>query len=891
MSGGCVHVSIKLDILHPDYLCDLVNKTPELEIRGHKNVFGESVTKGSILLDALDFQRNKIKNLLNETLKEKLSTSNKGLLSATQKDLDAIEKKRKIARSVFDEMLQYGKRLLECIRILKDVNDELQNVSSLRCNSVINGMFKDIPSLFKLHEHLTESFDSCETEDIELPSAFTSDKEMQILNIYKSFLCRYAVNFKAFSEMYSTNEELQNICKGIVAKSQYQEQRIQNVPGMFYGVSTALPRYKDLIYRLKGTMLPSDPEYTNVTKAWNFIKDLLDRSEQEIILQEKMLNAREALGKLDGLRVKYTQIPLLHLEGPAKKLPRRSIHRRLLDRYLFLFSEYLVMTESPNAVGRYQVKSEIGLAGMTLCEVKDDEEINVEHCFRIKAKELCVEVAFSNDDEKQLWWRELQQAIDFECNKPNSNCFNDKKSLMSANSLGEVAAQWVKDESSTMCTNCCTEFTTLNRRHHCRACGKLFCGSCSAYKAPLESCGGKYERVCVVDYYLLNKNFKPPKPKIMEAILRRVDKQQPPQPLRTGFLMWSHFNNSWSTKSPIRLPKSSVQYRSVDTSFEIRKELLRDIGPFNSSSKFTCKNSSTDPVDNHHDSNTQSTSNSLPHINNRSFESPINIESTNHKSSSACLSRLFCVLQTDTSFEFYAARADTRAVDKITVIGLRLFYLDDNFNDTFSTHSDDLSTIQQPTLHTKAQSFDSSSRVDNDFPENTIGSFRWKYSRLYKQGNPIYRNFKPPPRDRNIFDHEFSSETSSLSDVTSLSKSYIKPSSLNTLEADRLSNRSTQSCRERSSKENHKDSSCNFSGDQSNDDDGIVTNSEILKHVETISPEILGLLRNNLGFLLLPLNTDRPAHYFEAATVEIRTQWINSIRRVCIDFMSSPPSR
>lgn len=44
---------------------------------------------------------------------------------------------------------------------------------------------------------------------------------------------------------------------------------------------------------------------------------------------------------------------------------------------------------------------------------------------------------------------------------------------MSANNLGEVAAQWVKDESSTMCTNCCTEFTTLNRRHHCRACGKV----------------------------------------------------------------------------------------------------------------------------------------------------------------------------------------------------------------------------------------------------------------------------------------------------------------------------------------------------------------------------------------------------------------------------------
>ncbi|KAK4471186.1 hypothetical protein MN116_004555 [Schistosoma mekongi] len=641
------------------------------------------------------------------------------------------------------------------------------------------------------------------------------------------------------------------------------------------------------ILGLKGTMLSSDPEYASVTKAWNFFKDLLDRSEQEIILQEKMQNARKALDKLDGLCVKYTQIPLLHLEGPAKKLPRRSVHRRLLDRYLFLFSEYLVMTELPNTVGRHQVKSEIRLAGMTLCEVKDDEEINVEHCFRIKAKELCVEVAFSNEDEKMLWWRELQQAIDSESNKQNNNNFEEKKSLISINDLGEVAAQWVKDESSTMCTNCCTEFTTLNRRHHCRACGKVFCGSCSAYKAPLASCGGKYQRVCVVDYYLINKNFKPPKPEIVEAILRRTDKQQPLQPIRTGFLKWSHYSNSWPTKPPIRLRKSSIEYRSVDINFGLRKELPRDISLLNSSTDLA-NNSSNHSSSNHLNSVSSS------HFN-HSLELPVSLDLINQKSSSSssvCLSRLFCVLQTDTSFEFYAARADTRPVDKFTVIGLRLFYLDDH--DTFSNHSRDLSTAQQYSIqHPKAQSFDcSTSPVNNNSPTDTLKSFQLKDFSSSRQGNRIYRNCKPPPRDCNIFSYKSSNEASSLSDIASLSKSltyaHIKPFSSNSSELDRLSNRSTQSCRERLSKNNHQNSSCQLStiSRQSNDDDGIITNSKILKHVESINPEILSLLRNNLGFLLIPLNTDRPAHYFEAATVEIRTQWINSIRRVCIDFMS-----
>ena len=38
--------------------------------------------------------------------------------------------------------------------------------------------------------------------------------------------------------------------------------------------------------------------------------------------------------------------------------------------------------------------------------------------------------------------------------------------------------QWVPDENVTKCNDCRTEFSMLNRKHHCRNCGKIFCKNC-----------------------------------------------------------------------------------------------------------------------------------------------------------------------------------------------------------------------------------------------------------------------------------------------------------------------------------------------------------------------------------------------------------------------------
>ncbi|XP_034038815.1 zinc finger FYVE domain-containing protein 9 isoform X2 [Thalassophryne amazonica] len=70
------------------------------------------------------------------------------------------------------------------------------------------------------------------------------------------------------------------------------------------------------------------------------------------------------------------------------------------------------------------------------------------------------------------------------CRKPSS-------------SLGEVAPVWVPDSQAPICMKCEAKFTFTKRRHHCRACGKVFCATCCSLKCRLAYMDRKEARVCV----------------------------------------------------------------------------------------------------------------------------------------------------------------------------------------------------------------------------------------------------------------------------------------------------------------------------------------------------------------------------------------------------------
>ncbi|WCJ39304.1 1-phosphatidylinositol-3-phosphate 5-kinase FAB1B [Euphorbia peplus] len=64
---------------------------------------------------------------------------------------------------------------------------------------------------------------------------------------------------------------------------------------------------------------------------------------------------------------------------------------------------------------------------------------------------------------------------------------------------------WMPDQSCRVCYECDVQFTLINRRHHCRVCGRVFCAKCTANSVPIPasdpgSAREEWERIRVCNY-------------------------------------------------------------------------------------------------------------------------------------------------------------------------------------------------------------------------------------------------------------------------------------------------------------------------------------------------------------------------------------------------------
>eukprot|EP00455_Lapot_gusevi_P014893 TRINITY_DN174_c0_g2_i1.p1 TRINITY_DN174_c0_g2~~TRINITY_DN174_c0_g2_i1.p1 ORF type:complete len:252 (-),score=23.71 TRINITY_DN174_c0_g2_i1:42-797(-) len=63
--------------------------------------------------------------------------------------------------------------------------------------------------------------------------------------------------------------------------------------------------------------------------------------------------------------------------------------------------------------------------------------------------------------------------------------------------MAQAPPDWVPDNIISACCKCKNEFSLLNRKHHCRGCGLIFCGGCSSKTISLPTKGlNSNQRVC-----------------------------------------------------------------------------------------------------------------------------------------------------------------------------------------------------------------------------------------------------------------------------------------------------------------------------------------------------------------------------------------------------------
>jgi len=79
-----------------------------------------------------------------------------------------------------------------------------------------------------------------------------------------------------------------------------------------------------------------------------------------------------------------------------------------------------------------------------------------------------------------------------------NKCIEDLLRKSGKKAVEVHAAVWVPDAEANVCMHCKkTQFTVLNRRHHCRSCGTVVCGPCSSKRFLLPNQSSKPLRVCL----------------------------------------------------------------------------------------------------------------------------------------------------------------------------------------------------------------------------------------------------------------------------------------------------------------------------------------------------------------------------------------------------------
>eukprot|EP00108_Taenia_solium_P001183 TsM_000334100 transcript=TsM_000334100 gene=TsM_000334100 len=430
----------------------------------------------------------------------------------------------------------------------------------------------------------------------------------------------------------------------------------------------------------------------------------------------------------------------------------------------------------------------------------------------------------------------------------------------STNKEGETprAAEWVKDEQATMCALCYRRFTHIRRKHHCRACGKIFCGVCSNYRAKVDHQGPVEVRVCEVDFYRLNPNLKPKTATALERIAQFSNSGQRYAPYHCGFLMFTKkVRDSWPhkrthvrmeysvglvsrDKSPSRPPPltSSISFSSSDNSPSLflsipSREMSLDFAYLGDPSSSVATAAPTSP----------SPSSIVPLPAARLIIRPQT-------------SRVFCVLQSDTLMAVYAAKEDARSCDGIILLGTRLVYLV-RVSGGGAAARDNSSTSSTPSPPSGRQRV--GSRISSETSSRSSTDFK-SVSSTPIEGNKFFEVERSPIR-------KAVSETRASSFYT------------------RVCGQKTPLAMVHSSKSEEEgeedEAAVPETEDETHKINGLPTITQV---VAPVSVDTLSVLSNMNGFLILPNNTDKVGHYFEAPSEEVRNIWIQKIKSCIVDF-------
>ncbi|KAF7664296.1 hypothetical protein LDENG_00181230 [Lucifuga dentata] len=263
-------------------------------------------------------------------------------------------------------------------------------------------------------------------------------------------------------------------------------------------VVVRVAQYRMLLTDYLNNLSPDSKEYEDTQAAVVVVSDIADQANDSLKHGENLLRLVNIEYSVRGQRDLLQPGRVFVKEGTLMKVSRKSRQ----PRHLFLMNDVLLYTY-PQQDGKYRLKNTLSLTGLKVSKPIIE---NVQNALRIEGTDISITLSGSSFTEREDWFYTLSRTVTEHARGPVA--FNNSTGEARERTrlcLGEKAPTLVPVSQVMMCMNCTSDFSLTLRRHHCHACGRIVCRSCSRNRYPLKYMKDRVAKVCDHCYSELKK--------------------------------------------------------------------------------------------------------------------------------------------------------------------------------------------------------------------------------------------------------------------------------------------------------------------------------------------------------------------------------------------------
>lgn len=404
----------------------------------------------------------------------------------TSKDLDQkkVDKMARKAEHVRNELISseevYNRGLLN-MKVL--YLDELQNLKLLTPIQ-LNTLFHQIDLFLQTSSSFLDDLRRVVKDKGDVGLLF--QQYIPFFNPYKF----YAINHEKASILLRKLRKRSEFVE--FEMEQMQKCNNQNIASLIILPVQRPPRYKLLLKELIKSTLKHSPNLKNLELAMEACSKLNQDVNESIIQSERREKVRECSRWIYG-KEEYLMAPAREhvFTGELNKIDRKGT---VTPYTFFLFTDLLIYAERLGEA-KYKMHQEIEVNRMFKFTVPEADAPPNSFIIHNSVKTFMVLAESASIMEN--WKLHLTNVID-----------QATVSFLSNRQTSMVKPMLVADTEAKECQICEKVFTTINRRHHCRFCGKVVCGACSRERLKGDALTGVELRACTPCHWTAQAHVK-----------------------------------------------------------------------------------------------------------------------------------------------------------------------------------------------------------------------------------------------------------------------------------------------------------------------------------------------------------------------------------------------